>query len=160
MDLSYLADHPSYVDAIAEWLHAEWGWFTPSVTLDARRKRLAESLNRGQLPVVFVAHEQGQLLGTASLRESDMDTRPELTPWLGGVLVSVQHRGRGIGLRLIRIVEDEALARGFRQLYLFTFDKAAYYANRGWTELERTNYRGEHVVVMRKYLSGQQTAVT
>ena len=79
-----------------------------------------------------------------------MDTRPELTPWLGGVVVSSQHSGRGIGTRLIRMVEDEALARGFRQLHLFTFDKAAHYANGGWTELERTRYRGEHVVVMRK----------
>ena len=81
-----------------------------------------------------------------------MDTRPELTPWLAGVYVEPFARGRGIGTCLVTRIEAEAHRLGFRSIHLVTFDKADYYAKRGWLEVERTTYRTEPVVVMRKDL--------
>lgn len=83
-----LSNQPLFIDAIAEWLHSEWGWFTPELTLDDRRARLARQLTSDHLPIVFVAHEGDKPLGTASLRASDMDSRAQLTPWLAGVFVA------------------------------------------------------------------------
>ena len=41
-----------------------------------------------------------------------------------------------------------------------TFDKASYYAKREWEELERTSYRDEPVVVMRKALAAPVAIAT
>lgn len=89
-------------------------------------------------------------LGTASLRSQDMDTRPHLTPWLGRVYVEESHRRQGIGAALASSVQEKTRSLGFPVLYLFTFDKEAYYGRLGWQLLERTEYRGHHVVVMQK----------
>jgi GNAT superfamily N-acetyltransferase len=156
VQITYLADHPEYIDTLAPWLHAQWGWFTPGSTLETRRAGLDKQLNREELPIALVAHQQGKPLGTACLRVNDMDTRPDLTPWLASVYVAAEARTRGIGTLLIEAVEREAQRLGFERLHLITFDAADYYARRGWTELERTLYRDEPVVVMWKSLSGAQ----
>jgi GNAT superfamily N-acetyltransferase len=152
MEISYLSDHPEYISVLAPWLHAEWGWFTTGSTLESRRASLDQHLNRDRLPIAVVAHDRGRPLGTASLRVHDMDTRPDLTPWLASVYVAPEARTQGIGAGLVTAIETLAEQLGFEQLHLVTFDKSAYYAKRGWLELERTLYRDEPVVLMRKSL--------
>jgi hypothetical protein len=44
-------------------------------------------MNRDKLPIAWVAHANGQLLGTAALRVHELDGRENLTHWLGGVFV-------------------------------------------------------------------------
>jgi N-acetylglutamate synthase-like GNAT family acetyltransferase len=153
VEIAYLLDHPEFCEELAGWLHAEWGWFTPGSTLESRRQKLSDHLNRDELPLAVVAHEGGIPLGTAALRVEDMDTRRDLTPWMASVYVAPAARDRGIGTRLVMRIEREALRLGFRNLYLVTFDKAAYYADRGWQALEHTLYRQEPVVVMCRSLS-------
>ena len=65
-------------------------------------------MNRDQLPIAWVAHANGQLLGTAALRVHDLEGREDLTPWLGGVFVGSQFRRRGIGAALCATVEEAA----------------------------------------------------
>ena len=90
-------------------------------------------MNRDQLPIAWVAHANGQLLGTAALRVHDLEGREDLTPWLGGVFVGSQFRRQGIGAALCATVEDAARSRGIQTLYLFTLDKQAWYSRQGWT---------------------------
>jgi len=85
------------------------------------------------LPIAWVAHANGQLLGTAALRVHDLEGREDLTPWLGGVLVGSRFRRRGIGAALCATVEEAARSRGIQTLYLFTLDKQAWYLRQGWT---------------------------
>lgn len=51
---------------------------------------------------------------------NDMESRSDLTPWLAGVYVKAQHRGRGMGAALIARVIDEARALSVPRLYLCT----------------------------------------
>ena len=92
-------------------------------------------MNRDKLPIAWVAHANGQLLGTAALRVHDLEGREDLTPWLGGVFVGTQFRRQGIGAVLCATVEHEARSRGIQTLYLFTLDKQAWYSHLGWTPL-------------------------
>ena len=152
METAYLADHPEHVHTLAAWFLDEWGFFVPGATLRTFADRLQQHLNRDQLPIAFIVTEGVDLLGTASLRQYDMDTRRNLSPWIGGVYVAAPFRKHGVGGELVRLVEGKAAELGFRVLHLFTFDKEAFYARRGWHVLERTSYRGHAVTVMDKVI--------
>jgi len=133
--ISYLIEHPEYIPQLAQWLFQEWGSILRNETLEARIGKLMAHLNRDKLPIAWVAHANGQLLGTAALRVHDLEGREDLTPWLGGVFVASRFRRRGIGAALCRTVEDKALSRKAQTLYLFTLDKQAWYSRLGWTTL-------------------------
>ena len=130
--ISYLVDYPEYIPQLAQWLFEEWGAILGEKTLETRIKKLNAHMNRDQLPVAWVAHANGQLLGTAALRVNDLEGREDLTPWLGGVFVGAQFRRRGIGEALCATVENAARSRGIQTLYLFTLDKQAWYSRQGW----------------------------
>ncbi len=88
----------------------------------------------------------------ASIFVQDMSTRPDLTPWLAGVFVAPDQRGKGIGSALVQAIEAKALELGISRLYLFTPDKQHFYARLGWSPLEWTDYRTERVLIMQKDL--------
>jgi predicted N-acetyltransferase YhbS len=133
--ISYLVEHPEYIALLAQWLFEEWRSFLGEETLEARIKKLQAHMNRDKLPIAWVAHANGQLLGTAALRVHDLEGREDLTPWLGGVFVGSQFRRSGIGAALCATVEDAARSRAIQTLYLFTLDRQAWYARLGWIVL-------------------------
>ena len=133
--ISYLIEHPEYIPQLAQWLFEQWDSILGEKTREARIKKLNAHMNRDKLPIVWVAHANGQLLGTASLRVHDLEGREDLTPWLGGVFVGSHFRRRGIGVALCATVENAARSRGIQTLHLFTLDKQAWYSRLGWSVL-------------------------
>jgi len=102
MHLESIADHLDLVDLIARWHFAEWGHLDPSSTLEAWTEGLRQRTHRDEIPTTYVALEADELLGSVTLVEHDMLTRPELSPWVAGVYVAPAHRHRGIGSALVR----------------------------------------------------------
>ena len=133
--ISYLIEHPEYIPQLGQWLFEQWDTILGEGTPGARIEKLKTHLNRDQLPIAWVAHANGQLLGTAALRVHDLEGREDLTPWLGGVFVGPDFRRQGIGEALCAAVEDAARSRGIQTLYLFTLDKQPWYSRLGWTIL-------------------------
>jgi N-acetylglutamate synthase-like GNAT family acetyltransferase len=152
--INYLVEHPEYVPQLAQWLFEEWGAILGERTLEARIKKLKAHMNRDKLPIAWVAHASGQLLGTAALRVHDLEGREDLTPWLGGVFVGVPFRRRGIGAALCAKVEDEARSRETQTLFLFTLDKQAWYSRLGWTALTPCVWHERPGDIMCKQLLG------
>ncbi len=147
VQIKYLIDHPEYIPQLAEWLFKQWGSTLGERTPEDRIK-----------PIAWVAHANGQLLGTAALRVHDFKAREDLTPWLGGVFVGPHFRRQGIGAALCATVEDEARSRGIQTLYLFTLDKQAWYSRLGWTLLAPSVWHPVGPVdIMRKPLQTVQT---
>jgi predicted N-acetyltransferase YhbS len=150
--ISYLIDHPEYIPQLAQWLFEEWGSIVGEKTPAARVKKLNAHMNRDQLPIAWVAHANGQLLGTAALRVHDLEGREDLTPWLGGVFVRSQFRRQGIGAALCSTVEGAARSLGIQTVYLFTLDKQAWYLRQGWTVLAPCVWHDRAVAIMSKTL--------
>ena len=155
MQIGYLADHPDFIPTLARWHHQEWAYLRPGDSIEARIERLRHECGQRQIPTVVIAFVDSLLLGSAMLIAHDMDTRMDLSPWLAGVFVSPEHRRRGIGAALVQRVIDEASALGVRRLYLYTPGAEEFYARRGWSLIERTNYRGANVAVMSLDVSPQ-----
>lgn len=152
MRISYLADVPDLADQLIPGLLDHWRPVVPEDTAEARRQRFRAHMNRDALPIAWLAHEDGQALGTASLRVADLPGREELTPWLGGVYVAPPFRGRGIASALCHVVEGQAAALGHERLYLFTLDQRPLYERLGWRLLERAQWCGREADVMSKTL--------
>lgn len=99
------------------------------------------------IPSTFIAKENN-LMGSASIIEQDMDTRPELTPWLASVFVAPEYRNNGVGSSLVKHIMQTAKQAGIEKLYLFTPDRETFYEKLGWQVLSREIYRGHSVTVM------------
>jgi N-acetylglutamate synthase-like GNAT family acetyltransferase len=152
VQINYLIDHPEYIPQLGQWLFEQWGAILGEETPAARIKKLKKHVNRNTLPIAWVAHANGQVLGTAALRVHDLEDRTDLTPWLGGVLVGPEFRRRGIGEALCAAVEDAARARGIETLYLFTLDLKSWYSRLGWRPLSPCVWHERPGTIMCKQL--------
>jgi N-acetylglutamate synthase-like GNAT family acetyltransferase len=151
MDIRHLPGDPTLVRTISGWHQAEWGHLSTRTTED----RIAEFAEHGTaVPQTQVAFLDGRPAGTASLLVHDMDILPELTPWLASVYVLPELRRRGIGTRLVKAIAAEAGRLAIPALYLFTEDRAGFYAAMGWETLEERAYHGEQVTIMKLELGG------
>jgi predicted N-acetyltransferase YhbS len=148
MQIAYLKDHPDAIPTVAQWLFHQWGHLTPGSSVESAIGRLQRNLHDDRIPLTIIALSGDNVVGTASLIEHDLQTRPDLTPWLASVFVVPEQRGQGIGAALVRAIVAKARTLGVSPLYLFTPDKEALYRHLGWQTVETTNYRGEDVVIM------------
>ena len=160
MHIDYLADHRAFIPTLARWHHAQWSYLSPGDSLERRVERLHKHAGKSQIPVTFVAYNRAEdetetVVGSASLIAQDMDTHPELSPWLASVYVAAEQRRQGIGSALVRRVAAEAAALDVVKLYLFTPDQERFYARLGWTRSEQCIYRGYPQVVMTLALERQ-----
>jgi N-acetylglutamate synthase-like GNAT family acetyltransferase len=145
-----IAARPDAAGQVARWIEDEWGRLPIHDYLTAFER---DEDWAATFPYVLIAEQAGAVVGTASLLYGDMETRPELGPWLGCVYVRPECRGQGIGSRLTEKVERLAESLGIRTLYLFTADQEAFYRRLGWSTVEETEYEDERVAVMRKVVS-------
>ena len=150
MPVSLLADFPEFIPILAPEQLAHWIRFLPGETLATRTERLRTHLQRDTLPMAWVAHQDGELFGTAALRTHDLEGREDLSPWLGGVFVREKYRGKGVASRLCRVVEKKAWAMGHETLHLFTLDQEPMYRHLGWTTREPVVWHGACGVIMTK----------
>jgi GNAT superfamily N-acetyltransferase len=103
----------------------------------------------------FVLFAGDTPVGTAALIGSDLDSRPDLTPWLAGLCVLPAFRGRGYGTALVRRVEAFAASAGVSVLWLYTATAEALYTRLGWARIGLEDERGQPVILMRRDLSMQ-----
>ncbi len=154
MKIAYLADHPEFLQELAQLHHAEWSYLHPGETIEDKKQYLKSNCGRGGVPSFIIGLEDAELIGSASLVEQDMDNRAELTPWLADVFVKPEYRGRGFATSLIRRIEDEARSAGIARLFLYTPDAAELYRRLGWTAVETCEYKGAAVVIMTRAIKG------
>lgn len=83
---------------------------------------------------------------------SDLETRPDLTPWLGGLYVAPAFRRRGHAAELVRCVEDFARAASVSVLWLYTLHAEGLYSRLGWHHAGVEQEEGHDVTLMRRDL--------
>jgi len=150
MKITYLANHPEHVSTVAKWIFDEWGHESPGTTLESLEERFLSHLNRTAIPLTFLAMDEDRPLGTVSLVAHDMVDHQELSPWLSAMYVLPEHRGQGIGTKLVKSVELISAHLEVEQLFLFTPDCEAFYTRLNWTVQERTEYREKDIALMVK----------
>jgi len=148
MTIINLSKQPHHIPTLANWHHAEWAYLNPGGTLEQRIDKMQGYLGDELVPSTYVYKQAGRLAGSAAIIHSDMDSRPELAPWLASVYVAPEFRRQGIGSKLVEHVMSQARAGGVVRLYLFTPDRADFYTKLGWTTMAEEKYRGQLVTLM------------
>jgi GNAT superfamily N-acetyltransferase len=152
--IDYLKNHEAGIPRLAMYSHQEWKpvYDRAQMTFDDVVRSYAQRVNTDVLPLALVAIYQGTIIGTGSLKLQDLDVRPQFTPWLGGLFVVEAYRGRGVASALIRRLIAEARRLDIHRLYLWTPTAAELYAKFGWVNLEKLDYCGYRISIMKNEL--------
>jgi GNAT superfamily N-acetyltransferase len=145
------ADRTDLVPVVARWLWEEFSRQSGR-PLERVHERIAASTATCGPPQTFVLLVDDRPIGTASLVDHDLDTRPDLTPWLAGVFVVPEARGRGHATRLIGAVEAAGRAAAIPSLWLYTRAAERIYARAGWRTVEYFDHRDRICALMRREL--------
>lgn len=136
-DLSDLNDRPDFSADVADRVWRAW-WAEKGIALDYIAGLVRENLNENGFPFAIVAHDGNVFLGTASVIVSDMEERPNYTPWVAAVWVDPQHRGKGVGGAMVGQAAAQAFKQGFETVYLCALpEKSGFYEKLGWRSLEQ-----------------------
>ena len=142
-----IAERPNLVPIVAQWLWDEWR-LDAGDSLEAIRDAVAASVSLSGPPQTFVLLVNNRPGGTASLVAHDLDERPNLTPWLAGVFVIPEARGRGHVIHLIQAVEVACRSAGVGTVWLHTTSAERVYARAGWHTVDAIQRRGRSLVTL------------
>ena len=146
-EIDYLKHFPQHVETVSRWIYDEWTRVTRP-NLASQIEETTRWLNDDGVPTCLIALEGSECVGTVSLFEDDLPSRPDLWPWFAALYVDPAKRGRGIGGALHDEIVATARGFGIRRLYLHTETAADFYRGRNWRFLFATvNDRGEDTEV-------------
>ena len=90
------------------------------------------------LPMAVVAHDDHGYLGSAFLIHSDMEERPQYSPWVAAVWVEAAARRRGVGRALIAEAAKTAGSLGYPAAYICCRPELeGFYSRIGWQVVEQ-----------------------
>ncbi|OAI20562.1 GCN5 family acetyltransferase [Methylomonas lenta] len=153
MTIIDLMHEPQHIPILAAWHHQEWAHLNPGASLEKRIQKMQAYLSDEWLPSTYICKRGGQLIGSAAVVACDMDSRPELTPWLASVCVAPTFRCQGVGSKLVQHAMHQARQVGVGKLFLFTPDQERFYQALGWTTIAEEIYRDCSVKVMQAVLN-------
>lgn len=149
MIIESIADHLDLVETVGRWHWQEWGHADPDGSAESWVAGIARRVERDAIPTTYVAlSDERALLGSVSLVDCDMDTRAHLWPWLAGLYVRPDARGRGVGSALVQHAMQKVGNMGIDTLYLYTSTAESLYRRLGWRVIDRDQYEGDDVAVM------------
>jgi GNAT superfamily N-acetyltransferase len=152
VQISHIKYFQNWIPIISRWIHEEWSYVHPQKGLLDIQKEMCGRVKENEMPITLVAHDERGVMGTASLKATDIDALKELTPWLSSVYVQPEHRGQGIAHALAAEIEKSALKLRFRKLYLFNPISQGVYEELGWKVCQQLEYGGKQLAILVKNL--------
>jgi GNAT superfamily N-acetyltransferase len=141
--IELLADHEELIPVIGAMRWREWGHAPepedPAWWVDVT----AREAGRDDLPVTWVAIDRdGRALGAVGLGQFDLEERRDRSPWVLGMIVQPDCRGRGIGRLLLSHLEAWAAVRGNTEVWVANEGPAVgFYRACGWELREEVETR-------------------
>jgi len=123
-----LIEKREYFEEVLNLIYDEWG----HKNYEFWRSWIQSSMSKERIPITFVVLKENELIGTFSFWHCDLQSRQDLYPWLGGIVVKKEYRGQGIGLFIQNQANKYLKELGFNEAYLFT-ELNGFYEKTGWT---------------------------
>ena len=151
--IDLLADHPAHPETLARWHMEEWAGYYAGRTLAQVTGAFQARARRSGLPQALLALKGTDVVGTVSLAATSISTHAHLTPWMIGLYVAPEQRGKGVASVLVRHAVDRARSLGERVLHVAVRSHEESYVSAGWEVIDRVRHEGEDLVVLRLTLS-------
>jgi GNAT superfamily N-acetyltransferase len=131
-----LSEKKSLYPILAYWSYNNW-YLKRNVPFALVLQEYRRRAEPDSLPCSFIAFWGELPIGMISVKETDMISRQELSPWLSALYVSPEYRERGVGTALIRTVLNFCSYMGFKRIFLFIDirflnELEKFYGTRGW----------------------------
>lgn len=146
-----LSDFPAektsvFIEQIAHWHYNEWGKYKREIDFTTWHENIIASLKRGT-KIIIAVDENQNLVGSVSLKQTNMDNLfPTFTPWLSGLYVEKNSRGKQVSTLLMQKLTEEVKNQKSNAIYVFTHDLSLenYYKKFGWEIMHPLS--GEHYI--------------
>ena len=150
-----IASRPDLLAVVAEWLWNQW-WRPRGHTLEQAQAIYAECVAEVGAPQTLVLLSGQTPVGTVTLARKDLEERPDLTPWLAGVFVVPDARGRGYVNYLLAAFDEACRAASIKTAWLYTNTAERIYLRAGWQIAEIIQRPGKQpVTLMRRDLTNE-----
>ena len=130
-----LLDDMKYIEEVSKWIWEEWSKKNNS-TLEDVIYRSKHSLNYEDIPQMYIAKYNNEVIGVVSIWRNDLTARQDLYPWMATLFVKNDYRNMGVGTLLQRRVIEECKKMNYNYLYLIT-NLDNYYEKSGWKFIEK-----------------------
>ena len=107
------------LNIIVDWMYKWWGK-TEGYSIDELNCYILNSLQSDRLPLTYGIFDNKKIIAIYQFTYSDLDSRPDIYPWLANVYVDEQYRNKGIGKLLIESVKENIKHTNFKEIYLYT----------------------------------------
>ena len=142
LQISDLRQEPQFFDTVADRIWQAW-WKPNGYSFEHVSNGLSEMMKGERIPFAIVAHDGGEYAGSTLGIASDMDARPQYSPWVAAVWVEPQARLKQVGRTLVGHAAQMLFQRGFARIYLCSAAKRLnFYTRQGWQPIEQNV--GEH----------------
>ena len=139
-----------FFDKICDWYY-NWLGIKNNESIEEIKCTFEHSLCKNKLPQTFVALIDGEPAGMYQLSMSDdLNSRPDLYPWLINVYVDEKFRGRNVARELMNTVKENTKKLGLTELYLYT-KHIGLYEKFGWKFIEEVKTFKDDSPVERLY---------
>ena len=154
VSIELLADHRDLIPVVGELRWREWGHPPEPEKLEWWVDITGREAGRDYLPVTWVAIDPGrQVVGAVGLGQFDIEERRDHSPWVLGMIVETQYRGRGLGGKLMKALEAWAYQHGYSQAWVASDGAVGFYQKCGWALAEIISHSsGETMSVLSKSL--------
>ena len=108
-----------------------------------------------ELLFMAISEIDGKSQVVASIALCDFDDLEEFRrfkPWIAAFIVREDLRGKGVGERVLKLVEAKAIDYGIKLVYLWTEGEREFYAKRGYEYLDTLNKENRRIDLMQKKL--------
>lgn len=131
LEIVNLDSEPQYFENVFNSIFGEWGENNHNYW----KSWIKSSIKATGIPSTYVVLKNKEYVGTFSFWNCDMQSRQDLFPWLGGIVVVPDYRGQGIGLFIQEQAKKILKKERIEQAYLFT-ELTGFYEKTGWTFVE------------------------
>ena len=151
MEIIRLEDSNHYIfDKICEWNYNWWG-VRNNDSFEKVKCNLEHSLCTERLPQTYVAIIDNEPAGMYQLSMSDdLESRPDIYPWLINVYVDEKFRGKNVCKELMNTVKENAKRADLTELFLYT-KHIGLYEKYGWEFVEEVRTFKEDSPIERLY---------
>ena len=135
-EISNLNDVSDLKNSVADRIWNEW-WRPHGHLFQVVTDFFDELPEARGIPFCLVAHDEGKYVGSVLGLVSDLDERPELSPWVGALWVEPEFRRLGVAAALVKTALREIFIMGHELAFLCaTADKRGMYQRQGWKLIE------------------------